>query len=408
MKDMLTYKTRIGALGFLPSSATAEEGVLNLGLKDQVLLLEWVQANIAEFGGNPKEVTLFGLSAGAHSIGHHVMNYKEEDPLFHRVIIESGAATSRAVHPYDAKLHETQFSEYIAEVGCSSVPNAEIFSCLRAAPSKTVTDASDTIFDKYNPSVRWAFQPVIDGDIIAQRPLKAWHSKKWNKVPIMTGFNHNEGTMYVPSGTSTPEEFSSFFSTLLPQFSKSDIKTIEKLYPDPSVDGTSPYKDTRDIAVGAQYKRTEAAYGHYAYVCPVRQTASLAAPFQEQPVFLYHWALNRTVKGGANHADQIQYETMLEEVINFSPKQKEVAETFHAYVTSFITTGNPNKLAGRQAQRPAWEAFDIADPKVTIFGEGNDERAGGEGMGLTVQVVPDTWAKEECDFWWSKTKLSEL
>lgn len=59
---------RIGALGFLPSKLSREEGILNLGLKDQVMVMEWVHENIDKFGGDPSQVTLFGLSAGAHSV----------------------------------------------------------------------------------------------------------------------------------------------------------------------------------------------------------------------------------------------------------------------------------------------------------------------------------------------------
>lgn len=64
----VSFGYRIGALGFLPSSLSHKEGLLNLGLRDQVHLLEWVQENIANFGGDPANVTLFGLSAGAHSV----------------------------------------------------------------------------------------------------------------------------------------------------------------------------------------------------------------------------------------------------------------------------------------------------------------------------------------------------
>jgi carboxylesterase type B len=64
----VSFGYRIGALGFLPSRLSAEEGALNLGLKDQICLLEWVQENIAHFGGDKQRVTLFGLSAGAHSV----------------------------------------------------------------------------------------------------------------------------------------------------------------------------------------------------------------------------------------------------------------------------------------------------------------------------------------------------
>lgn len=64
----VSFNYRIGALGFLNSAATAAEKVLNVGLHDQILLLEWVKENIAAFGGDPDNVTVIGLSAGAHSV----------------------------------------------------------------------------------------------------------------------------------------------------------------------------------------------------------------------------------------------------------------------------------------------------------------------------------------------------
>jgi acetylcholinesterase len=64
----ITFNYRLGAFGFLPSKLTEKEGLLNAGLKDQALLLEWVRDNIAEFGGDPNDVTLMGNSAGAHGV----------------------------------------------------------------------------------------------------------------------------------------------------------------------------------------------------------------------------------------------------------------------------------------------------------------------------------------------------
>lgn len=64
----VSFGYRIGALGFLPSKLSATEGALNLGLKDQICLLEWVEENIHHFGGDKNNVTLIGLSAGAHSV----------------------------------------------------------------------------------------------------------------------------------------------------------------------------------------------------------------------------------------------------------------------------------------------------------------------------------------------------
>jgi acetylcholinesterase len=64
----ISFNYRVGAFGFLPSKVTEKEGLLNAGLKDQALLFEWVQENIAKFGGDPNDVTLMGQSAGGHSV----------------------------------------------------------------------------------------------------------------------------------------------------------------------------------------------------------------------------------------------------------------------------------------------------------------------------------------------------
>jgi carboxylesterase type B len=69
----VSFGYRIGALGFLPSRASADMGLLNLGLKDQILMMQWVQENIEHFGGDPATVTLMGLSAGAHSVSQEAI-----------------------------------------------------------------------------------------------------------------------------------------------------------------------------------------------------------------------------------------------------------------------------------------------------------------------------------------------
>ncbi|TID25847.1 putative carboxylesterase family protein [Venturia nashicola] len=404
---IVSFNYRLGALGFLNSALTKREGLLNVGLKDQVLLMEWVQENVAKFGGDPGNVTLFGLSAGAHSIGHHVANINSGKTLFHKVAIESGGITSRAVHSYDSQLHKTQFRELAAEVSCNNCPDSELLACLRAVSFDDIVEAQATVFAKYNPSVRWAWQPVIDNDIISRRPLDTWKSGNWHKVPILTGSNHNEGTMYVPTNMSKPQEFKEFFATLLPQLSEQEVEVLATLYPDPSEDPTSPYLETRDAPLGSQFKRVEAAYGHYAYVCPVRQNAiyGSASP-ADPPIFLYHWAQNRSVIAGANHGDQMWYETMDPAVRAVSPTQADLAGWFHGYVTSFIITGDPNAVKGRYPDRPEWKAF--ADGgKTMVFGLGNDEPAGGNSVGTKAQFTKDTWAEKECKFWWEQSANPE-
>ncbi|KAI4960804.1 hypothetical protein J4E86_002429 [Alternaria arbusti] len=404
----VSFGYRIGALGFLPSKLSVAEGALNLGLKDQICLLDWVEENIEHFGGDKNNVTLIGLSAGAHSIGHHLLNYEEGvKPKFHRVIIESGAPTSRAVRNPDAEIHEMQFKDFLEEVECpSTLPESEVFSYLRKLPTSTIAKAQTKVFQKYNPSLRWAFQPVIDNEIIRRRPIDAWRTGKWYKMPIMTGFQGNEGSLYVNKKMSTSSEFLDFWKTLLPQMSDDDIRTIHKLYPDPTEVPDSIYKETRlEHGVGAMYKRIEAAYAHYAYVAPVRQTAFFAS--HDAPVYLYHWAMRRDIVDGARHADNMFYEMRDPKFIAKSKSQDELSGILHAYITSFICTGTPNGLEGTYANRTEWKSYDRADPKVMIFGRDNEEFIGGEIIGEPAIMVDDTYAKEESDFWWSKVELSQ-
>ncbi|KAH8880767.1 carboxylesterase [Thozetella sp. PMI_491] len=408
----VSMQYRVGVAGGLNTALTAKEGLLNLGLKDMYVALEWVQENIAAFGGDPDDVTILGLSAAAHGIGHLIMDINQPKKLFHKAVMDSGAHTARAVHPPDSALNEAHFQEFLKLTGCGNRPEHEYLPCLRALPSSTIIESGQTVFERSNPSVRWAWQPVLDGEIISRRPIDAWKSGKWNKVPILTGSAHNEGAMYVPRSASTSEDFTEFFRILLPQLSGGDIAQLNKLYPDPLKASTSQYVETRPMDIGAQYKRAEAAYGHYAYTCPVRQTAEWGSKSSaDPPIYIYHWALNKTALYGANHGDQMRYQTYNAEVRSISPAQDEIAGFTHAYVTSFIVTGDPSAVKGRYPLRPEWLPFagkgGKDKGKTMVLGEGNDERAGGKDAGISAQFLKYEWAKQECDFWWKQTEKFE-
>lgn len=177
------------------------------------------------------------------------MNYDEQGaaPLFHRVVIEDGAPTARAAHPFNAPIHEKQFAAFVLKAGCSDHRYTSVVECLRNRPSSAIIDASNAIFSDYNVPPVWPFQPVIDNDIMKKRPTEAWESGIWNKVPIITGFNHNEGTMYTPTSTNTSEEFLNYVRVLSPKLSGEDMAEIDKLYPDPLEYPESPYVETRPI-----------------------------------------------------------------------------------------------------------------------------------------------------------------
>lgn len=319
--------------------------------------------------------------------------------------MESGAPTSRAVRSFDAPIHEEQFGRFLEEAGCpKDLSDSDVFPFLRSLPTATVTKAQTTVFGEYNPSLRWAFQPVIDGDIIRGRPLDAWKNGRWHKMPIMTGFTTNEGSLYVDKQMSISSQFAGFWRTLLPQLSEEDLDTITCLYPDPSQSREgSKYLEERP-GVGAMYKRIEAAYAHYAYVAPVRQTANFASV--DVPVYLYHWALVGNAIDGARHGDNMWYETRDSRKRDLSEAQDVLSGTLHAYITSFICTGSPNSAKGPYSDRPSWCAYDNSTPKIMLFGETNKELVGGD-IGPPAEFKDDTWANQECKFWWSKVEISQ-
>jgi carboxylesterase type B len=333
------------------------------------------------------------------------MDINQPKKLFHKAIMDSGAHTARAIHPPDAALNSQHFRELLDLTPCSHFKNLKdpkILTCLRGLPSETVDNAGKEVFARSDPSIRWAWQPVIDGDVISRRPLEAWKSGKFNRVPILTGSAANEGAYYVPQAADKPQDFTNFFRSLLPHLTTSEVAELEKLYPDPSTSPDSPHLDTRNIpGVGSQYRRLETAYGHYAYTCPVRQTV-IWATFHDspQPAYLYHWALNKTALFGANHGDQMRYQTFNKEVREISPAQREVSGQFHAYCTSFITKGDPNAIKGRFSHRPQWTSFENGKGKTMLLGRGNDERAGGTGVGKPAELLDFTWGDEQCEFWW--------
>lgn len=349
-------------------------------------------------------------------IGHLIMYHKpDQPPLFHRAILESGAPTSRAVRPYDAPVHEQQFRDFLAACGLPpDLPTADVLPALRSLPLSVISSAQTATFDKYDPSLRWAFQPCIDGDLVARPPLETWLSGRWHRVPIMTGFARNEGSLYVDKACSGAEQFLDFFRSLLPLLPEADIRAIDALYPDPErYPDTSPYRETRE-GVGAQYARVEAAYANYAYQAPVRQTAELASSAPDPaPVYLYQWALETSVLEGARHGDNMRYEACEARVLGISPAQAALARTLHAYVVSFIVTGDPNGLVSGEEEkeeggkRPTWGRYESGRPRAMVFGEENKELVGGGAGSRVCEFVDDDWARGQSEFWWGKVDVSQ-
>ncbi|KAL2021183.1 hypothetical protein VTK56DRAFT_7489 [Thermocarpiscus australiensis] len=453
----VNFNYRVGALGFLPSALTTREGLLNLGLRDQQMLLEWVRDNIEAFGGDPGNVTIMGLSAGAHSIGHHIMHYgrSSKPPPFAKAILESGATTARAVFYPTHPRHLVQFREFLIAAGAAGLPESDIFPHLRTLPLETIVHASKVVWDKYSDSVAWPFQPVIDGPnplassssinnssnstatpLIPDLPINSWRAGKHLRIPVLTGYNTNEGTIFIPHQASSSADFRAFFQNLIPSLTPADLDELEALYPDPVADPTSRYARGVPPGKGRQWARLDAAYAHYAYICPVLQTAHFLSRAGVRNVYVYRYAAT-AMWGAANHGDEAPVVAHDMSVLGPGgkaarmPGLQAVAREMHGRWARFVASpaGDPNwnldgiGEGGGEGGKVEWPAFvspfggggdetggasDGSAGRVLVFGEGNNERHGGRNRGTPVKVEAlSELERKACRFWWERVALSE-
>ena len=162
---VVTINYRLGALGFLADSALASHPggpSGNYGLMDQQAALRWVQRNIRGFGGDPRDVTLFGESAGGLSTLAQLVSPGAHG-LFQRAIIESGTYD---LTQQSLATAETAGAAFAAKVGCASNTAA----CLRSLPVSTIVDNED--FSGYTPQSRRRGAPSVDRNRAGQRPVQ--------------------------------------------------------------------------------------------------------------------------------------------------------------------------------------------------------------------------------------------
>ncbi|KAJ7093473.1 alpha/beta-hydrolase [Mycena belliarum] len=212
---------RLASLGFLGGKALQGEGSLNLGVRDQRLALHWVQENIAQFGGNPKKVTIQGERAGAASVHTQIIAYAgRDDKLFNQAIAESGTGGGNFSLPTSAPFQAT-FNGLISNTTCASTANsseAAQLSCIRSLP-----------IDVFRQNTLGSTGIVFDGDFInVPGTLAAYRAGKWVKVAFIVGSNTDEGRSFASLGANTTAQVNASIPSVPPQLREA----ILKLYPD--------------------------------------------------------------------------------------------------------------------------------------------------------------------------------
>uniref|UniRef100_G1MDR5 Carboxylic ester hydrolase n=1 Tax=Ailuropoda melanoleuca TaxID=9646 RepID=G1MDR5_AILME len=195
---VVAIQYRLGIWGFFSTGDEHSRG--NWGHLDQLAALRWVQENIANFGGNPGSVTIFGESAGGESVSVLVLSPLAKN-LFHRAISESGVALTAALVKKDMKDTAQQIAVF---AGCKTTTSAVLVHCLRQKTEDELLETSLKLkffaLDLFgDPRENHPFLPtVVDGVLLPKMPEEILAEKKFNSVPYIIGINKQEFGWILP------------------------------------------------------------------------------------------------------------------------------------------------------------------------------------------------------------------
>lgn len=219
---VVSINYRLGPFGFLHLSTLGDEYASNQGLLDQIAALEWVQHNIAAFGGDPQRVTVFGESAGSMSIAA-LLAMPAAKGLFSGAIMQSGASQT-----LQSQQAEAIAEALLEELGVSPGDDTGILGSLSA---ELIMHASERVQVRLSgDSMSMLFQPVIDGILLPENPVKAVANGVAGGIPLLIGTNRDEGNLFFREG-SNAGEFEESLKALEMLMGASNLTEIARHYP---------------------------------------------------------------------------------------------------------------------------------------------------------------------------------
>jgi para-nitrobenzyl esterase len=344
---VVTLNYRLGAFGFLAHPALraeADEGSGSFALLDQQAALRWVKANIAQFGGHPGNVTLFGESAGGFSVCYHLASPGAAG-LFQRAIIESGSCTSPNAVVSRAE-GERGGQEMAAELGCTDAATA--LECLR---SKSASEIKQALPHRRGLMGPRSWSPVHGNAVLPLPPVEAFREGRVNRVPVINGSNRDEGRLFAGGlhAIGRMRSEASYAERVVEIFGVAAPKVLSEY---PAETYGSPALAFAEVLTDAMF------------ACPARTLDRLLA--RHQPVYAYEFddpeAVNNLprlpglIPPRAFHASEIAYVLQaswaLADPVWFSPAQKRLSDRMQGYWTTFARSGDPNR-----EDAELWPAF---------------------------------------------------
>jgi para-nitrobenzyl esterase len=343
---VVTINYRLDLFGFFShpelTAESSHKASGNQGLLDQVAALQWVQKNIASFGGDPKRVTIAGQSAGASSV-HDLVASPLAKGLFQRAIADSGSAYSSATGPTrklpDAEQDGVKFAE---SKGAHSLSDLRSMSWKELMARPVESDAAGP------PS----FRPIIDGYFLPEDETAAFAQGKQNDVPTITGYNANE-IINPPH----PEITAADFIKQAHQRFGAKADQFLKLYPA----GSDEQAAANQILSAQDLERTSM------YLWTIRRNKT-----SKTKVFTYYW--DHPMPGpdvdkyGAFHTSEVPYffNTLARSDRPWQPADKAIADVLSSYWVNFASSGDPN---GKTL--PNWLPVDNEAPMTMEIGDKN-------------------------------------
>ncbi|KAF9877480.1 carboxylesterase [Colletotrichum karsti] len=346
---------RVGMYGFLQSEEVRAGGSLNAGIKDMIKALEWVQTNIAKFGGNPEQVVLDGVSAGGSAVGLLMAANTGGKKLFAGGIAESGGwVTMRTMEQ-----GQGQFDCLVKEKNCTG--SADSLACLRALNESEVRSSSC-----------W-FNPGIDGELFTDSMVNLFEAGNYTKVPTIWGSCANEGTKYsAPQSTNSTEEANTWLLGQDPSLSNSSLAVLDDLY----IDVPQPVFPES----GIKWRQAANAIADIGTHCIVRNIQNYLArdevttynyrygvldPKDEADGFGAYHTVNTYAFWGPNRTDGSAPSS-------YFNTNAPVVSQFRKYWVSFIRNLDPN--TDREKGAAEWRAFTGPEGRERLFVQTNNTR----------------------------------
>jgi len=345
---VVSMNYRLGVFGFFVHPELAKESghnaAGNYGLLDQTAALRWVHENIAAFGGDPGNVTIFGESAGSFSVSAQMASPLAKG-LFQKAIGESGGAFfsgGLAFEPLAAR-EEKDVKLVGAKLGVSTLAE------LRAIPAQK-------LLDPFAPpqAEGFDFDPDVDGYFLPEPVPAIFTAGKQNDVPLLAGWNHDEGS-YEVAFSPQKQTVESLKATAQKEFGDKAAEFM-KLYPSGTPEQT--LRSAEDFS-GDRF----IAFSTWAWLEAQAKTG-------KQPVYRYRFDLGPPAdpKGpqmGAYHSAEIEYvfgQLDSKAGIAWLPEHRALSEEMQKYWANFARSGDPNGPG-----LPKWPGYSAADGWEMMF-----------------------------------------